>query len=602
VTEAVQAIHGTRFQVPAIVFPNLYWLGDNVLLEPIARYSSVRDKTYVLSKYPELFEGHPSVVGIKDQNQVPGGARIIDLAKTISGVEKDDEGRYIILPDKNQKMWVAAGFDRVMDHPRLYLTASEFQDTMKMKKWFNRPCIGVVLRSRHKNKDWAYMMLFIRALIKKKHFDVFIFAKDVNNRTLAMIPPGAHFWLNRPIREVMQGLAMMDVVITPDTGLGHISAALGTQTVVVCFDLFHELYSMYSSTTILSNDNFTKGKGITGVSVKRMLKEVDKHLLGNKNHIPVAIGSTQEWQDLLFIRFRGIGDVLLSLPALATYKKLHPNTAISYMTSPGVGDLIEACDVVDSVVKISYDHSSAGLPLPPKEHDYDDYDSVVNAMNAIDFLSESSVTPRAELFGDLLELDRVDFSADWKFKIPGSWTEIARRKLHYAGVNKKTIVMQADSKGLSRIWPMERQKEFMGMARKKGYIVVVVSDKQIPYPEKDSILNFTGELSFQEYVGMIGACDILLSPDSGGIHIAGITDQLALGLFGSVLPELRVTHYSSVETIVGKAKCVPCNDWQQNTCRGLKRSPMCMWSIKPDTVMKKIESMLKRAKEADANG
>jgi len=586
------AMLGTRFRFPAIVYPGLFWLGDNVLLEPIARCSSVRDKTYVLSEYPELFEGHPVVAGLKDPGDIPGDAKIIDLSKAMSGVEKDENEKYIILPGKNKRMWKAAGFDRVIDQPRLYLTPMEMQDSKRIKKFFNRPCIGVVLRSRHKAKDWAYMMLFIRALIRKQHYDVFIFAKGIDKKTLAAIPAGAHFYVNRSIREVMQGLSIMDVVVTPDTGLGHMSAALGTETVVLCFSMFEDLYEMYSSITILSNDRFKMSKGITGIAVKSVLKAVDHHLLGNRNVIPMSIVSgVNERQELLVIRFRGIGDVLMYLVALATYKKLYPDTTITYMTSPGVADLVALSKVVDHVVPISHNHSTSGRPLPPRDHDYDVYDSVVNAINAIDFVPDALTVDRIALFGSTLELDQIDYSTDWKIKIPVSWIDIARQKLERMGVTGKTIVMQGDSKGLSRIWPMARQKEFIGMARKKGYTVVAVSDKKIDYPA--AAVNLTGQLSFQEYVGMIGACDILLSPDSGGLHIAGMTDQLALGLFGSVLPELRINHYDTVESILGKAKCVPCNDWQQGSCLGKKRSPMCMWSITPVMVMRKIESMLK---------
>lgn len=590
------AIHGTRFQVPAIVYPGRFWLGDNVLLEPIARCSSVRDKTYVLSEYPELFEGHPLVAGVKDLSEIPGDATIIDIGKAMSGVEKDEKGQYLILPDKNKSMWKAAGFSRVIDQPRLFLTPMEMQDSKRIKKFFNRPCIGVVLRSRHRPKDWAYMMLFIRALIRKKHCDVFVFAKGIDTKTLAVIPAGAHFYVNRSIREVMQGLSMMDVVVTPDTGLGHMSAALGTETIVLCFSIFEELYEMYSSATILSNDRFKMSKGITGIAVKTVLKAVDHHLLGNRNVIPVAmLSGVEEKQEMIVIRFRGIGDVLLYLVALATYKKLYPDTTITFMTSPGVADLVALSKVVDHVVPISYNHSTSGRPLPPPGHNYDVYDSVVNAINAIDFLPDSSTVNRVALFGATLDLEQIDYSTDWKLEIPISWIDIAKRKLSSMGVAGKTIVMQGDSKGLSRIWPMPRQKEFIGMARKRGYTVVVVSDKLIEYPA--AAVNLTGELSFREYVGMIGACDILLSPDSGGLHIAGMTGQLALGLFGSVLPELRINHYDTVESILGKAKCVPCNDWQHDNCRNKKHSPMCMWNIKANTVMSKIEKMMKEGSQ-----
>jgi ADP-heptose:LPS heptosyltransferase len=542
-----------RLEIPAIVFPNLHWLGDNVLLEPIARMSGVRDRAYVLTQHPELFEGHPTVVGIGKPTQIPEGARVIDINEAISNVERQEDGSYIILGDKNLAMWKAAGFSSVQDHPRLYLTAKEWHEVEEMRRWFQRPCIGVVLRTRHRAKDWAYMMLFIRALIKKKKFDVFIFAKGVSKKSLAAIPPGAHFYLNRSIREVMQGLSLMDVVVTPDTGLGHISAALGKETVVVCFSMFTDLYDMYPTATVMSSDNYTMRKGITGVSVKNMLMEVDEHLLKNRNPVPVVMGfdAAATEQSLLFIRFRGLGDVLLSLVALAAFRKLNPNTAITYLTSPGVAELVRQSGVVDHVMEMTYEHSTSGLPLPPRDIDYESYDTVVNAINAVDFGPESGEVHRSALFAEKLGLHQVDYSTDWQFEMPKSWVEIGKRTLEECGVSGKTIIMQADSKGLSRIWQQRRQDEFVGIARKRGYTVVAVSDKKHKYPA--SVVNLTGKLSFIEYVGMIGAGDILLSPDSGGLHIAGMTNNLALGLFGSVLPELRITHYPTVDAIVGKA-------------------------------------------------
>jgi ADP-heptose:LPS heptosyltransferase len=590
----VSVIVKRELKFPAIVLPNLHFMGDNVLLEPIARCMAIQGRSYILSQFAELFEGHPTVVGINDPNQIPEGSKIVDINEAISNTERQPGGDYLVLGDKNLSMWQAAGFSRVIDYPRLYLTANEWAEVKHMKRWFQRPCIGVVLRTRHTAKNWAYMMMFIRSLILNKEFDVFIFAKGVSKKTLAATPPGVHYFLNRPIREVMQGLSMMDVVITPDTGLGHISAALGIETVVVCFKLFADLYEMYPTATVIANDKFSMAKGITGISVREMLMEVDQHLLSNRDPIPVANPpvEVETAQRLLFVRFRGLGDVLLSLPALATFKKMNPNTEITYLTSPGVADLVRLSGVVDEVLEMSYRHPASGLPLPPKGIDYEPYDTVINAINAIDFGSETADVHRTRLFAELLGLDQVDYSTDWQFQIPLPWIADARSIVEQHGVSsdRRIIVLQADSKGLSRIWQMGRQKEFVGLAKKRG-VVVAVSDEEHRYPA--SVVNLTGKLTFRQYVGMIGLSDILISPDSGGLHIAGCSNNKALGLFGSVLPELRISHYPTVNALQGKAKCVPCNDWQQHSCRGEKNSPMCLWSLKADKVLKAAMDMLK---------
>lgn len=598
-----ESLIGSTIRIPALAYPNLLWLGDNVLLEPIARMSAVKDKSYILSNHPELFEGHPIVQGMTSLEQIPEDTKIININEAIASTEKDEGGERF-LPGKNLRMWEAAGFPRVMDYPKLYLTAPEWNEVRKMRKWFNRPCVGVILRSKQRAKDWAYTIGFIRTLIKRKEFDVFVFAKGISGATAASIPPGAHFFLDRPLRDVMQGLAMMDVVFGPDTGLSHISAALGTETTVMCFSLFSDLYENYPTATVLESDNFTLRRGILGISLRSALRELDKHLLLPRKTIPVAFGKKEESEELwaLFIRFRGVGDVLSSLPALATLKKMYPNMVIVYMTSPGVGELVRLSGVVDHVLTMDYEHGTAGLPLPPGGHDYTNYHTIYNTINAIDFGTETSEVPRALLFARAIGLDQVDYSTDWQFQIPESWTEVAHAILEQNGVpgNGRVIVMQSDSKGASRMWPMARQKEFVGIARKRGYSVVAVSDQEFKYPA--SVVNLTGKLSFQEYVGMIGAANILLCPDSGGLHIAGVTNNLALGLFGSVHPDLRIAHYPTVHHILGKAKCVACNDWQLHCCRGNdKKWPMCMWSIKADQVMRQIDQLLKASSSTKEN-
>lgn len=595
-----EAIYGKRLVYPCFIYPNFSWIGDGALLEPIARMSAVQGKSYILSSAPEIFEGHPTVEGLAHRDQFPENAKIIDLNDAINSIANSKNGK-VVLPEKSLRMWQAAGFPRVMDHPRLYLTPVEIAETRRMKRWFNKPCIGIVLHTRNRAKDWAYTMVFIRTLMRERQYDVFVFGKDVSRTTLAAMPAGVHYYLDLDLRDVMQGLFMMDVVVGPDTGLMHLAGALGTQRVIPCFGLFADLHEQYPGTTVLANDNFKLHKGITGISVRKVLKCVDAALYSNRHVISVTPQQApEEKKELCFIRIRGSGDVLRSLVALATFKKLDPSWNITYITSPGVAELVRLSKVADNVVEVNYDHPSGGLPLPPPGYDYDGSDSVINAINKVDFGQEGIETPRAELFGRLLGLDEVDYSTDWQFEIPKSWVEIAKRKLESAGIDgsKKTIVMQADSKGLSRVWQMARQKEFIGLAR-KAYNVVVVSDQEIKYAVP--VINLTGKLSFTEYVGMIGAGDILVCPDSGGLHIAGATNNLALGLFGSVHPDLRISDYETVHYILGKAKCVPCNDWQLHVCKGEKKNwPMCMWSIKADQVVRRIRQLLK-AEEAKTN-
>ncbi len=86
-----------------------------------------------------------------------------------------------------------------------------------------------------------------------------------------------------------------------------------------------------------------------------------------------------------------------------------------------------------------------------------------------------------------------------------------------------------------------------------------------------------------------------IAPDSGGVHIAGVLGSRAIGLFGSIAPHLRISHYNTVQAIIGKAKCVPCNDWQRGPC-DISRSLQCMDSILARDVLHEAQNILKEVK------
>jgi ADP-heptose:LPS heptosyltransferase len=556
--------------------------------------SALRGSNYVLSAYSELFEAHPTVIGISHPDEMPTHTRVIDIRDAIESIE-DQDGRQVVLPGKNLRMWEAAGFKRVMDQPRLYLSPGEWTEVCRMKRWFARPCVGVVYRSSRSAKDWAYTLQFIRRLVKSRGCDVFVFGKSLSPATMRLIPPGVHFVLDRPLRDVMQCICMMDVLIGPDTGLMHMGGALGVECLVVCFSLFSDLYDAYDRTTVLQNDNFTMRKGIMGISLRNVMRELERKLASHRLASPLA---TEEEKPIpknnCYVRFRGIGDVLLSLPGLATARSLDGDSRMTYVTSPGVSDLVRLSEVVDEVIEIEYEHSTGGRPVLPRGVNWDAYHTVTNAINVVDFTAESADVPRAELFARLMGVDEVDYTTDWKFTVPYNWQEEAERILREAGLpaRQKTILLQADSKGVSRNWPAGRQFEFIGLAAKRGFTTIVVSDVYHSKYEPKKVINLTGKLSLQQYVGMIAATSILLCPDSGGLHIAGCTDNLALGLFGSVGPELRIGHYDTVHHIMGKARCAPCNDWQLDNCLGRKHMPVCLWNIRPKMVLDRIQSLL----------
>lgn len=587
---------------PALAVLNPYLLGDTVLVEPIARELAIGECSYVLSNYPELFIGHPIVHGVRSYAELPDDTRVIDLKKSIRSIEGEGDNKRV-KPDKYLNMCKEAGFNRRLGAPKLYLTGAEWSEVATHKKWFDGTCIGVVgviWESLHKSKNWIYMLQAIRKLAKK-NYNVIVFAEDMDAASKALMPKGIYNVTGKlPLRDLMKRIAMVDVMVGPDTGPMHIAGALGIPVVIICFEFFTDLYEQYYPSAIFGSNNFRIDEGISGVAVRPVLKAVKEMLSLDvqvnvaKDAAPKVVRNRHE----AFIRMRGLGDLLMSLPAIATMQSMNGNkdhVQYTYITSAAGKKLLDLTGMFDEVVATDYEHATFGRPLPPDELQYDGYTSVHNMINQIDFLPDSNKVPRTDLFARLLSVDAVDYSLPgWKLEVPEGWTKRAWQILEPYDVSPgdKIIAFQVDTKGLSRAWPKVRAKEFSGLAAKRGYKVLLLSDQvYTKYPK--SAINLTGKLSISEYVGMIAISTIGVSADSALIHIAGVTDHLALGIFGSVDPKLRIGHYSSVHTIVGKGNCVPCNDWQQFSCREKKRMPECMWGIKAKEVLDKLEDIIK---------
>ena len=130
------------------------------------------------------------------------------------------------------------------------------------------------------------------------------------------------------------------------------------------------------------------------------------------------------------------------------------------------------------------------------------------------------------------------------------------------------------------------------MAIAADYSVVLLSDKRHEGYDKRAI-NLTGRLDLEEYVGVVAICDVGLGADSSLIHIAGILERQAIGLFGSVDPKLRIAHYDSVIPMQSGIGCSPCNDGQLDDCTKREEPyPACMYRLVPEMVLERIKSIL----------
>lgn len=101
----------------------------------------------------------------------------------------------------------------------------------------------------------------------------------------------------------------------------------------------------------------------------------------------------------------------------------------------------------------------------------------------------------------------------------------------------------------------------------------------------ENVFNLAGKTSIRELMALLKRCDLLLTNDSGPMHIACALDVPVVALFGSTSPKATGPYNKSIY-IYKKVECSPCYK---------RECPIdfpCMKKIKPNEVYQAIESQL----------
>lgn len=279
-------------QIPNIILENKYFIGDTVLLEPVARQlqNIIGSNVVISSKYPELLENHPDIYGIHLEDRYPDGYRTIDLSQSICSYVVEN-GKYKLNPDKIQNMYKEAGIYNA-DHlpPKLYLSESELEISGRLLRCFPPyKNIGIALESRNTVKSFPYIKTLVQELAKRDS-NIFLFSKELKEKYRWVLnTPNVHLIFGLSLREVMQWISIMDVMIGPDTGLMHMAGALSIPLIVTLVPFWKGLYDVYDNCNVITskNNNQNALKSISSSSIIKindtLLPNKDERLLNIRN-------------------------------------------------------------------------------------------------------------------------------------------------------------------------------------------------------------------------------------------------------------------------------------------------------------------------------
>lgn len=326
-----------------------------------------------------------------------------------------------------------------------------------------------------------------------------------------------------------------------------------------------------------------------------------------------------------------IGDMIMATPVLTDLRKAFPDARITAMCRSPLGELLshdpeidelfsfskasgfgrrsERRNIIEKLRKGRYDlgvllthsFSSAWWFWQGKVKNRLGYDCNGRRLflnNAVSLPANIDKQHLVVTYKMLLEKIGIPLSSSpTRLFLTPKEVEEARALLNQNGAVKNTQIIGINpgaTYGSAKCWLPERFREVTErLLAEKDVTIVYFGDgasvslvKEICQGMPPRVINLAGATSLRELASLISLCDVLLTNDSGPMHIADALGTPVVALFGST-NEVVTGPYRSGTVIHKHVACSPCY---------LRTCPIdfrCMKEIGADEVFQEISRLLK---------
>jgi len=327
-----------------------------------------------------------------------------------------------------------------------------------------------------------------------------------------------------------------------------------------------------------------------------------------------------------------IGDSVMCLPALESLKALFPSSEITVLTKPRSVPVFQSNPLIKDVV--GYDDKKRHKGLRgrlrlARELKGRGFDLAVLFQNAFDaaFISFVARVPeRAGYARDLrsglltkaipvtdeikkrhqvfyylniieslggraaTQVPRIYLSAD-----ESAWADEFIRKNGLVGMSLAGAAPGA-SYGPAKRWGTENFARVLTMLSRSFNSVPVVFGgvedmdvcSEVTGKIGGKVLNVAGAITLRQFMALLARTKVLVTNDSGPMHIGSALNVPTIAIFGSTDPLLTGPLSERARVVIKKTECSPCFE---RTCRyGHYR---CLGAISPDEVFHEAEALVR---------
>lgn len=349
---------------------------------------------------------------------------------------------------------------------------------------------------------------------------------------------------------------------------------------------------------------------------------------------------------ILVMKFFGIGSILLASPMLRAIKEQYPEARIGFLTFAANREMVERLGLTDTIYTLRTDslpHFALDLIRALHQIRHERYDATIDMeffskfSTIVTYLTRSPVRIGyflrqmwrghllteavyynhykhiTEVFGALavpLGVTIQDYRLQQPRLTPAE-EEGACALLTTEGIlpHDTVIVFNVNVSDLSleRRWS---QANFLTLARgvlaAPGVRLLFIGSRaEAPYvaatvaqlPHDGRVINLAGKTRFAELLGVLKRCRLLITNDSGPLHLACALGVATLSFFGPETPMLYGPRGEFDQVFYQGIYCSPClNVFNVKTapCRGQN---LCMQGISPESALHAVREHLAQLRE-----
>jgi len=348
--------------------------------------------------------------------------------------------------------------------------------------------------------------------------------------------------------------------------------------------------------------------------------------------------STHEVRNILVIKFFGLGSIVMTTPALGIMKSVFPEAHITFLSFERNRGLLERYATIEVVLTIDTSSGFAFLRdvlrttraivrlRPEITFDLEFFSKFSTLLSAVSrapvrvafalptYWRSSIVTHQVPLNKNIHVLHSF---CEQVFSVTHSRVEIPPvepprvleedhasllSKFPIGGARLILINVNAGETFLERRWPQDRFAKlvsmlaheddgvfcFIGGPRETAYVRGTIGNTECP----GRCIDTSGQLTIPELAALMKRSELLISNDSGPLHLAASLGTPTIGLYGPESPHFYGLTQDKSDVVYAGISCSPCmNVYSAKQFRCPYRA-QCMRDISVDDVLQSIRSFV----------